>query len=264
MNKIHRARLALKLIFWCVRHGDIFIKSSTNKKLKIVTAADYSHQISLNNLLGSLEKYEPEAEVVVYDLGMTQDYLEKLTQRYGTFNFKHFPWSEYPDFMNIKMDAGHYAWKPAIIAREFTNSVDFFLWMDAGNVITGRLRFLRKVLRKYGFFSPYSLGTVKEWTHPSTILNFEFDSLMLNEPNLSANVIGVSSDSKSGRSIIETWTRASTDESLIAPLGSNRANHRQDQSILTLVYYKHKSIRYGSLGEFPRRIFKILVHQDAD
>jgi hypothetical protein len=259
-----RIYFAWSLIYWCAQHVDIFLRPKTNKKLKIVTASDFSHQNSLNNLLESVLRYEPDVEVVIYDLGITKDFLEKLTGQYKAFTFKTFPWSEYPDFMNIKKDAGHYAWKPAIIKRELSKDVELLLWMDAGNLITGKLTFLRKVLTKYGFYSPYSIGTVEEWTYPRTLEEFGFESRLFQERNLAANVVSVDNKSTSGASIMKNWFDASEVERLIAPIGSNRSNHRQDQSILTLSYYSNLNVRYGSLGEFPRRIFKILVHQDVD
>jgi hypothetical protein len=239
------------------------LSQTPNKKFTIITASDSSHQLSLRNLLMSIRTFEPNAKVIVYDLGMDPLFLNQLVDEFARFSFRGFPYENYPAHYNIKVDAGVYAWKPAAI--ELSKPLDeYIIWLDAGDVLIGRLNFLRKTLKIYGFFSPYSIGTIQDWTFPQTLESLNVNSGILGARNLGANVVAFDSENINAMTLIESWISASKDKSLIAPKGSSRSNHRQDQSLLTVKAYQLDMVQYGNLGEFPRRVFKILVHQDVD
>ncbi len=234
-----------------------------SEALTVITASDSSHQLSLLNLLNSIRQFEPNATVEVYDLGMEPPFAASLQEEFTTFKFKRFPYENYPSYYNIKIDAGVYAWKPASLEESKPLS-EFVIWLDAGNVLTGRLVFLRKVIKRFGFFSPYSIGAIEDWTDPQTLKNLKVHDDLFRSRNLAANVIGFNSADRESLNLIDSWIEASRDKNLIAPPGSSRSNHRQDQSLLTILAYQVGLVRYRSLGEFPRRIFRILVHQDVD
>jgi hypothetical protein len=258
-----RARFATNLFLWCLVNLRVFLVRTPSENLTIITASDSSHQLSLLNLLSSIRQFEPKAAVEIYDLGMEPSFAASLQNEFSSFRFKCFPYEKYPSYYNIKIDAGVYAWKPASLdeSKPFN---EFVLWLDAGNVLTGRLVFLRKVLKRFGFFSPYSIGEIKDWTHPQTLINLRIENNLLKSKNLSANVVGFNSGDRKSLDLIDSWIEAAKDKNLIAPPGSSRSNHRQDQSLLTVLAYQAGLVRYRNLGEFPRRIFKILVHQDVD
>ena len=64
---------------------------------------------------------------------------------------------------------GSYAWKSAIIYEVINEYESQVIWMDTGNLVKGKLIFLRIVLSAFGFVSPFSVGSIKEWTHPSVL-----------------------------------------------------------------------------------------------
>jgi len=261
--KSTRIRYAWNLSFWIFRNIQIFFVPKSKEELHIISASDSTHQKSLSNLLTSIRQYEAKAKVVVFDLGMTAEYLAKLIEEFPTVEFKRFPFENFPSYYDIKIEAGSYAWKPAAIelAKPWNDTV---LWLDAGNLLIGPLVILRKTAKKYKFFSPYSSGVIQEWTHPGVISSLGVQPELLKARNLAANVICFSSSDKGASGMIEEWISSSKSKELIAPDGSSRLNHRQDQSLLTILAYKAGLVRYGKLAEFPRRVYKILVHQDVD
>lgn len=260
---MRRAHFFLKLFIWILKNIRIILSFSSQDKITIVSASDNTHQRSLRNLLESVTEFEPNAGIIVYDLGMDHIYLENLRLTFPQVDFKKFPYEEYPSYYDIKVDAGCYAWKPAILERNLSTD-GVVIWFDAGNLITGRLTFLRKCISRFGFYSPYSIGTIEGWTAKETLRNLHVNIGMLNKKNLSANVIAFNAQNEAAVGVIQAWVNAAKEKEIIAPEGSSRENHRQDQSVLTIVAYQLKMVPYKSLGEFPRRVFKILVHQDAE
>ena len=43
------------------------------------------------------------------------------------------------------------------------------VWLDAGNLITKKIIFLKIALSASGIVVPTSSNTIKDWTHPKTI-----------------------------------------------------------------------------------------------
>ena len=79
--------------------------------------------------------------------------------------------------------------------------------------------------------------------------------------NLASGMIGFNSENNLAKIIVNEWFEASQNKDLIAPSGSNRSNHRQDQSLLTLISYKFQSV---NLSPSTHKIFGIIVHQDPN
>ena len=84
---------------------------------------------------------------------------------------------------------------------------------------------------------------------------------ILNKRNLASGMVGFNSNNEKSLEILNEWFEKAQLEDFIAPKGSNRSNHRQDQSLLTLICYKQNIVR-----KIPstHQIFGIIVHQDPD
>ncbi|ORX90948.1 hypothetical protein K493DRAFT_193962, partial [Basidiobolus meristosporus CBS 931.73] len=88
---------------------------------------------------------------------------------------------------------------------------------------------------EHGFWSPVSSGKVKGYMHPGV---FEyFKRQMTNHPklrNCNGAMIGVDSLNQTVMSsLVRPFKACTLVNDCIAPKGSSRANHRQDQAILT-------------------------------
>lgn len=238
-------------------------KSLNNKEFKIVTGCDSSHFNSLVNLLKSIQKHEPNTETVVYNLGLSSDEIYYLKNNFD-FEIINFDFKNYPKFIgeiDISKKLGSYGWKPIIINKEFHKNDKNLLWLDAGCLLTKKLTLLKKYILKMGFYSPESSNSVKDWSHASTIQNLNFPSEYLNSPNFSSGLVGIAQNEKKIKELINKWEYFALDKETLAPKGSSRENHRQDQTILTLLVY---ILKINNNLFKSHRMFGLLKHQDNE
>tara|TARA_B100001057_G_scaffold500029_1_gene613082 strand:+ start:29553 stop:30764 length:1212 start_codon:yes stop_codon:yes gene_type:complete len=254
----------LKILFYIVINIIKFKKIySTN--ITIVTGADFTHFKSLINLITSVNNYEKNTKLVVYDLGLKEDQVKMLLNTDIDFVYEKFDFINYPSFYKERSKEdnklGSYAWKSAIVKETIEKYSGSVIWLDAGDKITKNLKLLKIVLTAVGIYIPSSPGKIKDWTHNKTIENFGFDKTLMNKRNLASGMIGFNSENKLTIKIINEWAEKSQNKDLISPKGSSRKNHRQDQSLLTLIAYK-----YNIVKRIPssHKLFGIIVHQDPD
>lgn len=229
--------------------------------LHIVTAADSSHGDSLIQLLGSINVHESQATVTVVDMGLSDEQLQYIKHSFPSLNLmlSKFPFEKYPSFFNVKVNAGEYAWKPVIIHNSSLETKSrVLLWLDAGDVITGRLIAERHSVVKHGFWSPKSSGTVNQWTHPGLLSKFGFSRKQLRSRNFNGAIIGFCPEDSKAQLLLELWALTAMQKNWIAPEGSNRENHRQDQALLTVL-----AVALGRITR-PSRPSRILLHQDVE
>ena len=233
----------------------------TTDRLTLVTASDASHARSLENLLASIQRHEPAARVVVYDLGMTAAQLGHLKSRFR-YEFRAFEFPKYPAFLDIRIAAGEYAWKPQLI-RDVARESREVCWMDAGNIVTEPLRKLRCEVRREGYYCPQSQGTISEFTHPAMLAYFDLPSDWKSDfRNLNGACVAFDMRNPRGASLLEEWARYALIKDCIAPQGSSRANHRQDQSLLTVLAYRAGRTRESS--KTAKKLLGFKTHQDVE
>lgn len=114
----------------------------------------------------------------------------------------------------------------------------FILWLDAGCRIlspTGLTDSLNYVKAR-GFGSHISEGILEEWTHPGQLKYFQSDYRYLKKQrNCDASRMGFTLGSYS--KLFRPWYECSITKQCIAPEGSDRFNHRQDQAALSVLSY---------------------------
>jgi hypothetical protein len=189
------------------------------------------------NFLASVKNHEPNTRVIVYDLGMTDDERSNIEKRFN-YEIRRFEFAKYPAFFNIRVAAGQYAWKPVLVREVALESPEIVCWMDAGNIIRERLLKLRRETRRVGFYSPFAPGTISDWTHPAMLTYFGLPtSWKADARNLCGGVVAFDMQSPIGAKLVNTWAECALIKECIAPEGSSRANHRQDQALLTVLAY---------------------------
>ncbi len=201
----------------------------------MVTGADRTHFKSLCNLLGSVAKWEPEMRCIVYDLGLEPDQRSDLAAAFPSREVRRFDYSRYPAFFNIRVNAGEYAWKPVIFAEVFRECRCSVAWFDAGNVLYEPLYRMRKVVQALGFYSPLAKGTIAEWTHPATLAYLKADEAVAGRQNLAGYCVAANYHFPKAKRFVERWKDCALTKDCIAPAGSNRGNHRQDMSVLSIL-----------------------------
>lgn len=228
----------------------------------VVTGADSTHYKSLNQFLFSIRRYEPDIKVVVFDLGLTKPERQHLENDFPTIEFRTFDYTQYPDYFNIKINSGEYAWKPVILCDILNEFKGCVCWMDAGNVVTKPLFWMQVMIKKSGMYSTYSHGCITDWTHPKTLEFLHCSNNLYDKRNLSAACVAVCYKNAKAKAVLNRWKSCALIKDCIAPEGSSRKNHRQDQAVLSVIAHQSgitknmDGLKYGYHG------FKL--HQDID
>ncbi|AHA56047.1 hypothetical protein EhV420 [Emiliania huxleyi virus 86] len=215
----------------------------SNTMPSVVTALDISHVEQLLCLLTSLWK-SGVYDVTVYIIGT----LDKIHQEYIRSSHVHahiipFDFDKYPPHVRMTSQhyKGHYAWKPLIVSEMLETRTDV-VWLDAGTRITNTnaIYELMNLARQYGgVYSPASTGIIAEWTHPGMVRYFNerygTRHVDMQHSNCNAAMISFSKSGQFMDEIVREWKECALDINCIEPTGASRANHRQDQSALTII-----------------------------
>ena len=236
---------------------------TSEEQLHIITGADNTHANSLINLLESIKKFEPFARVTVWNLGLSSGHLDHINSMFPDFKVNYFDFKKYPDYVNIKVNGGAYAWKPIMISNSILDIGGIALYLDAGNLVTGRLTHIKRFTMKKGLFSPYSPGTIRDWTHPKTLEKMQLQKKLQDKRNCNGAIISIDLSNRKALNVIKSWTDFANDESCISPPGSNKLNHRWDQAILSVLCEMNGFNTPGKYRNLARPL-NILTHQDVE
>jgi len=225
---------------------------------KIITGANDSYILTLLDFIRTFIHLNIQPQtLIVYDLGLnieSSPYLELLKlQTQFDFCFKKMDYSLYPDYVDLYKFNGlycSYAFKPIIIYNEATNiknTGNVLIWMDAANRFDlNALQQIYRLVKKNGIYTPLSSGAGSieaiELNHPVTsdlfgLSNEEHKTRLV---SISANLIGLDYSTMAGKTIISEWYEKSLLREFIMPEGSSRNNHRQDQTVLSIIIYLYE------------------------
>ncbi|KAF9112413.1 DNA-directed DNA polymerase epsilon, subunit B [Mortierella sp. AM989] len=243
------------------------------KNFTIVTAASANHfcalesfLYSLSEVLEGLERTEVRPTLVVYNLGGMSfeqlEQLEYLKDNQYIDEYIDFDYDNYPDFWDINVARGEYGWKSGIIKEVADKYRGLTLWLDSGNMLAlDFLRYLPGYLDKFGFWSPQSSGSFQLYTHPG-LPQYYGDTIETYAQETNCNGAAIAFDASNDRiynGLLKEWYTCSTIKECIAPIGSSRTNHRQDQAALT---YLVKKMNFAEqCRHFPEH-YGVTVHQD--
>ena len=203
----------------------------------LVTGASDNHYLSLLNMVSSFITHKGNNHLIIYNLGLSHDKWNLIQNLYPSLSFNVFDYSKYPEWFNIHIEAGHYAWKPIIIYNTFLeHPYEKIVWMDAGNLIQN-LTEIENHLEQYDVYSAISSGNIIEWTFPATIQYMNCTWTERNNRN--AACIGFNCKSDKVKDFIKEFHDLSQIKECIAPKGSNRTNHRQDQAVFSILFHKY-------------------------
>lgn len=216
--------------------------------VRVVTAASSNHAGPLRYLLASLRRLG--ARVDCYDLGLTARERHALP-RWGGLSLHRFNYAAYPAHLNVDVNAGEYAWKPAIVA-EIVEQVraegarDHVLWCDAGTYFHALDPIDALIGAGRGVWLRRSSGTMRQWTHPLMFTYFDADPRAFGDrPNADATLVGFATAHASAdvrervyRDVVLPWRACALAKDCIAPEGSSRRNHRQDQAALSYLVHR--------------------------
>ncbi|SDR47114.1 Protein of unknown function [Pseudovibrio sp. Tun.PSC04-5.I4] len=232
---------------------DLLTKSYRGE-LHFVTAVNSNFLEKLEQLISSIRRFEPTSRITTYDLGLSEEEKHKLVglvDSVEAFNF-----ANYSDYFDINVNAGEYAWKAVIINRELEKSGTPICWMDSRNILTGRQNVIRRSLGARGYYFTGSNGNIEKWTHPSMIEYLGLDLAVIGQKrNINACALAFDPNCDPARSLVREWAQLSQVKNCIAPEGSSRENHRQDQSLITVLAYSRDLLKK------PNKNRNFLIHQ---
>ena len=213
----------------------------------VVTAASSNHAGPLRFLLESLRRLD--ARVECYDLGMTADDVRALP-RWRRLTLRSFNYAAYPPHLDVTVNAGEYAWKPVIVAEVVDGTrergeFEDVLWSDAGSYFHALQPIADRIRASRGLWVRRSSGTMRQWTHPLTLAYLHADmQRFADRPNADATLIGFATGHPDAvvreriyRDVIAPWKTCALAKDCIAPQGSSRRNHRQDQAVLSYLVH---------------------------
>lgn len=199
-------------------------------EVTIVTAASSNHFRSLQQFLSSVPS---GPRVIVYDIGLTSAEASQIP------SIVPFDFDAYPDFVRLaSLDAGAYAWKPAIIHEVCSRATGIVIWCDAGNIIQN-LPELVRVIKHCGVYSAISSGSFRRWTHPTACSHLPKSDTFLDRQMRNAACVGIDLSAPRAREFVNEWKSLALRKEISLPDGASRSNHRHDQSILTYLLYMY-------------------------
>jgi hypothetical protein len=214
----------------------------------VVTAASSNHAGPLRYLLASLARLD--ARVECYDLGLTASEVQALPRWDGLLYHK-FDYASYPPHLNVEINAGEYAWKPAIVGEvvertRASGDPQDVVWADAGSYFESLDGIALRIQASDGLWVRTSSGTQGQWTHPGTFAALGArPEAYRDRANADATLIGFATGHRSSavrervyRDVIVPWRACAMDKACIAPEGSSRRNHRQDQAVLSYLVHQ--------------------------
>lgn len=221
----------------------------------VISGASQNHYLTLHQFIShavaklNLLKHT----LVIYDLGIRKEDWDKLLFKYkgSKIIWKKFDYSKYPPHFNIDVNSGEYAWKPALIwETHLENENDLLLWMDSGNIIKNDLSDLENIIKTNYIHSSVTMGDIKMWTHPQTIKLMK--PKRLTDENRNGACMGFNGEIKWIKDLLKDFFTCACDKNIIAPHGSSRKNHRQDQAVFTILYYNYKDkYNFKSTNNMP-------------
>ena len=224
--------------------------------LTLVTGADQTHALPLRRFLRSALDHEPGTELIVYDLGLADEDRSLVGSH---FPLRRFDFSSYPAHFDIKINAGCYAWKPTILNEVVqARPGNIVCWMDAGNIITEPLKQLRSAVVLNGAYLPIGYWYFGDWIHVGMLKFFGLEEgWKYHNWTLLGGAVAIDTRRPRAMKLLNDWSRYAAIKECIAPAGSDRNNHRQDQALLSLLAYRDKLIPI-----FPPGPLGFSVHQD--
>jgi hypothetical protein len=262
-------RLAVPADFLCPTEQDKYTSISfytgTNQKFQgfkseyphkrkldgftIATAASSHFFNRLENLIGSLQTWESNLKVVVYDVGLTSAQLQTMTcwsKSKIQVSVRQLNFTRYPPHVR---DLSNYAWKVLAVA-EAVKQDKVVLWMDSGLEVRQHLDVLRGIISVDGYVSALQHDQVETLTHPAMVKKMGLEMNQFKGKHFCAGSLqGFIRGGKAERDILIPAVKCAMDLGCIAPEGADRTNHHFDQSVFTMLAY-HKGYKCQPMQVF--------------
>jgi Protein of unknown function (DUF1647) len=212
--------------------------SSSNHDMIIVSGTNDQYFDALRNLAGSIRYWAPNHKLVVYNLGMSKENLETLKKWVNVLDIK---WKDgIPDHYPRHLHSlKAYAWKPVAINESLHEYKQIF-WLDAGSTVAGPITEAIRITQESGIFLVKGQDSdMKGMSHPGTYETFGYDKASFRAgPHYSGNTQAYLYPSRYVNTVVIPNAQCALQKSCIMPEGSSLANHRYDQTSLSVLAYR--------------------------
>ena len=188
---------------------------------------------------------------ILYDLGIynnTNINLLNNLQKSLNFKIKKIDYSKYPEHCDLNKYYGEnctYAWKPIIIYNEANENQDnYIIWLDSKcRIKQHTINKICSLIQKQGCWITISnkagsMEAIRDF-HPLCLKNMGLSESDRKKLEMKfAGLIGFNYKHELSKYILDEWYKYSLNKDMICPVGSSRKNHRQDQSVLSIILYK--------------------------
>jgi hypothetical protein len=176
---------------------------------------------------------QSELDVIVFDLGMSSPERKQLHSLFPWIQLRDSDLSEGPDHLR---QLSSFAWKPTLIARLAEESDAPLLWLDSACVVTGSLEPVWAHLRHHGLWSPFGGGSRMDFrTHHGMLDYLNASERERSARFRSACTCAFDPGHSGALELIRQWRELAWDRQALLPDGCCNANHRYDQSLLTVL-----------------------------
>lgn len=245
----------------------------------IITGASTNHAYGSFNLLYSIILADPFVSILYIDLGITLELLTILNSHFitihqiqrklrsdGFLSYRKYNWKSFPKWMNLYTDSsqrGGYSWKVIPIVDAFFEWKGQLSWLDSGCILMDGFSREFTLAKKYGVFTPRSSGNMGKWTHPDCIHFMKKNNMISHytgeDTIYSGGILYLDYSKKITHILMKQYEECAYTQRCITPRGSNRTNHRQDQSALSLLINS-----YGILDNMKRTFRPALRNEHFD
>ncbi|MEP2026661.1 MAG: DUF1647 domain-containing protein [Reichenbachiella sp.] len=187
----------------------------------------------------SQKEYE-NSELICYDLGFNDDqkqHLAELVAAIPYLSVRTFDFSDYPPFVGLEFKT--YSFKPIIVKEIFEEKKGNILWLDSATILLKSLEYVWGQIDEHGLYAPIGgSGTLKEWTVQETLDYMQVPTSYYLKRNICGCMCGFGYQNDAVKELVSEWERYSLIHECIKPARANRENHRDDQSLLTILLYQ--------------------------
>lgn len=226
-------------------------KKTNNKEYKLLTCANQNYFNALKQFINNVKKVNIDFDnFIVYDIGLTSEQENELyiLQAEYKFNIYKLDFSKYPEHVNLNLEKwsglnNSYAFKAIIIYKVLQNINVPLIYMDCGcgfNMETIDKTLINISKNHFYIHIANNKNSIEsiELNHPNTLKHFDIKNTEI--ITYSANFIGIDYNNDAIKKIINEWYNYAMKQEIICPIGSNRNNHRQDQSVLSCILHNSK------------------------
>jgi hypothetical protein len=214
-------------------------------EVTVVTAGSRTYFRRLKNLAGSLHFWQPDARLLVYDIGLRAEQVREMSCWRGV-EVVPFPFASFPAHVR---NLYQYAWKVGVLQlalarleanRTASAAPRVLLWLDTGVEVRQPLDVIVEIVLRDGVFSGTQSNTVGGKSAPETLRRLGVTREdMLDKPMCQSATWGLLAGHRLARSIIDEASRCAMDVDCIAPAGYGRANHNYEQSVLSALFWRN-------------------------